>query len=654
MNTIDELVNYCHEPEPAGALLLTGEWGCGKTHIIEHDLKRELSDYAVIRISLFGVSSADELRRNIKMEWILTYLNNKKLKNVGKIISKVKKQISKMDALPSVIKNIANIDETDFITVKNTICNKTFIMVFDDLERCRMNEADIFGVINEYCEKSIHTIIVANQEKLFLKQAQDKITGELQISSSENSNAKEGKRVEFSFDKPFYHDTNGISYSEIKEKIIQRTVKYIPDYEKIVGAVIEDGKYIDDDYKLFIQSHKDGLLELFAPDRNSFYDVIDEKSDIFNSKNVSSISKSPHNIRSLKCAINDFYQVYKVLQEHEFDNLDKWLYSFTAYVISYKAGLVNGGVYGKLFSDKEVKSLYPTFSNDYIFTTVKNWILYGVWNEGALLNEIKLLSERHEAKKPSDIIKTSRIVYIDENVIEQGFDDFLKELYSGSLSLDEYVLFVENSCWARECKYTFPSPVNWNYVFDGATRCIERYKKTLPDGQLLFYRIGKENRAHFTDEEWKVYELISDFALGGSVIFLKNRKLYMERISDGLYEAVSSTQNKVFDVFNEEMAIITAQAFSKDSNCNKIMFVDYFKNIWQLNVQSEHIRILDSLKGFEKLRELLYEQLVSLRDNNKAIAASHTERLIQSVDEIIELCNEQVKLESRQNHQQTL
>ena len=68
MNTIDELVNYCHEPEPAGALLLTGEWGCGKTHIIEHDLKRELSDYAVIRISLFGVSSADELRRNMKMD----------------------------------------------------------------------------------------------------------------------------------------------------------------------------------------------------------------------------------------------------------------------------------------------------------------------------------------------------------------------------------------------------------------------------------------------------------------------------------------------------------------------------------------------------------------------------------------------------------
>lgn len=646
MNTIDELVDYCYEPEPAGALLLTGEWGCGKTHIIDHDLRSKLSnDAVIIRISLFGISSADELRRSIKMEWILTHINNRKLKKAGNIISKLKKQVSKMDALPSIIKNIANIDETDFITVKNRVFDKTVVLVFDDLERCRMNEADIFGVINEYCEKNIHTIIVANQEKLFDKQPSDRITGEIQLSSSGNSNTKEGKQVEFSFDKPFYYATNGITYSEIKEKIIQRTVKYLPDYEKIVGAVIEHGKYIDDDYKLFIQGHKDGLIELFAPDRNSFDNAIDEKSDIFNSsKNASNIRILPHNIRSLKCAINDFYRVYKVLQEHKFDNLDKWLYSFTAYVISYKAGLVNEGDYGTLFLDEHVKSLYPSFSNDYIFTTVKNWIMHGVWNEGALLNEIKLIFERQAAKKPSDIIRTTRIVYIDENVIEQGFDDFLKKLYSGNLSLDEYVLFVENSFWARECKYTFPSPIDWGLIMDGAVRCIERYKKTLPDGQLLFYRIGKENRAHFTDDEWRVYKLISDFALGDGVRFLKNRRLYMGKISNGLSEAVSSTQNRDFDVFDEEMAIVTAQAFSKDNNCNKITFAYYFRNLWQLNIHSDHIRLLDSLKGFKKLQELLYEQLMSLRENKKAIAASHTERLIQSVDEIIDQCNEQIKV----------
>lgn len=30
MNTIEELEYYCEEPQPVGALMLTGEWGCGK------------------------------------------------------------------------------------------------------------------------------------------------------------------------------------------------------------------------------------------------------------------------------------------------------------------------------------------------------------------------------------------------------------------------------------------------------------------------------------------------------------------------------------------------------------------------------------------------------------------------------------------------
>lgn len=42
MKTVDELVYYCHECEPVGALLLSGEWGCGKTYLIEHELKMHL------------------------------------------------------------------------------------------------------------------------------------------------------------------------------------------------------------------------------------------------------------------------------------------------------------------------------------------------------------------------------------------------------------------------------------------------------------------------------------------------------------------------------------------------------------------------------------------------------------------------------------
>ncbi|WP_146103397.1 P-loop NTPase fold protein [Enterococcus faecium] len=34
MDTLEELKYYCDEPQPVGALMLTGEWGCGKTNLL--------------------------------------------------------------------------------------------------------------------------------------------------------------------------------------------------------------------------------------------------------------------------------------------------------------------------------------------------------------------------------------------------------------------------------------------------------------------------------------------------------------------------------------------------------------------------------------------------------------------------------------------
>ena len=57
MKTIDELVYYCNEPDPVGALMLTGEWGCGKTFLIEHELKEKLKDtHIFVCVSLFGLN----------------------------------------------------------------------------------------------------------------------------------------------------------------------------------------------------------------------------------------------------------------------------------------------------------------------------------------------------------------------------------------------------------------------------------------------------------------------------------------------------------------------------------------------------------------------------------------------------------------------
>lgn len=101
MKTVDELVYYCHECEPVGALLLSGEWGCGKTYLIEHELKNALADTSVVlRISLFGMTLPEEIHIAVRREWMTEYCKIKGVDKIAKKIGQGKKWLSRMDFLP--------------------------------------------------------------------------------------------------------------------------------------------------------------------------------------------------------------------------------------------------------------------------------------------------------------------------------------------------------------------------------------------------------------------------------------------------------------------------------------------------------------------------------------------------------------------------
>ena len=651
MNTIDELLYYCREIEPVGALLLTGEWGCGKTHLIEHELKDALTNEAVVlRISLFGISSQEEIHSAVKYAWINAYCNIKGVGRVAKIVDEGKKAIAKLEFLPEWVRGIASTDATAFFPISKEIDDKSVILVFDDLERCRMSSVDVLGVINDYCEnQKYHTIIVANQEKIKTKQEPTQINAEIQFMPSQDKKDElDDKKAALTINKPPKMEQGEISYTEIKEKIIQRTVQYLPDYPKIVHAVIEETKYEDDEYKAFVENCEEGLLELFAPDRNAFGYVEERKEGKSTEKGMEQPQRRPHNIRSLKCAIRDFYRVYGILHDNDFTNIADWFYSFTSYVISYKADIAQEGYYGTLFSDGEVRKLYPVFQDQYMFDAVKQWILRGVWDADAISHEIEIIKKRKEALKPCEIIRVNRIMDVDEDVINKGFGDFLNSVYDGSLTLDDYVLFIENSCWARRYGYTFPVAINWDKVKGGVGKRIKSIEKALPDGQILFHVIGEDNREHFTDEEWGTYKLISDFALDNGYMFFKNRKLYIEKMKELASSSFVIIQNKRFNVFDQEMAIVTAEAFAKDNNYGKDLFTNYFKDMWKCKIESRDIEIEESLKGFSKLRDLLKEQIEDSQAKEKVFTMSHTERFIQTIEELIAFkCTEKPGPESR-------
>ena len=96
MKTVEELVYYCHECEPVGALLLSGEWGCGKTHLIEHELKDALADTSVVlRISLFGMTLPEEIHVTVRREWMAEYCKIKGIDKVTERLVRVKNGFQK-------------------------------------------------------------------------------------------------------------------------------------------------------------------------------------------------------------------------------------------------------------------------------------------------------------------------------------------------------------------------------------------------------------------------------------------------------------------------------------------------------------------------------------------------------------------------------
>ena len=71
MNLIEVLKNYCEINNPVGALMLSGEWGSGKTYLIKSKFIPSVKDnYVFLCVSLFGIDSLDRLRAEVKKKWL--------------------------------------------------------------------------------------------------------------------------------------------------------------------------------------------------------------------------------------------------------------------------------------------------------------------------------------------------------------------------------------------------------------------------------------------------------------------------------------------------------------------------------------------------------------------------------------------------------
>ncbi len=623
MDLIEELKNYCDINNPAGALMLSGKWGCGKTFLIKNNFIPLVEDkYAFVCVSLFGIDSLDELKVEVKKKWLekageLGKLNGTKISKITEFYNKIFGVIE--DNLPEswqkkgeIVSSIMEL--VNFVPISNRILEKKVILVFDDLERTNISCADLLGCINDYCEnQGFNTIIVANEEKI--KDRSD----------------------------------NELSYREIKEKIVQRVIPFAPDYEKVVSNSIES-MFCGIEYKRFLKRNKELLVKILSGDFNDNAIIEQYKAENYKlgvnkkreeyqeeeEKLRELLAQRPHNIRSFKCAIQDFERVYNKLSEADIRDCSNWLLSFTCLMMTNKAGLIREVPrYGNLFLYHDVEKLYPeVFDTNFILDGFSEWIICGEWNDETISKEIQLFLKKEKAATPLEILKTHNLPDVNEDVIEQGFKDLLVEVYAGDLSLDEYILFLCNCCHSRRYNFDLPT-IDWEKVREGIREQIKYLVKSDEEDSHSHKMIGDESKEYFTEDEWSAYQIIKEFRDNDVWIYEKNQKLYIELIGSDLNVAFRDLSNKRYNKFSLEMESATINAFKNADNMHKNRFSGWFIGIWGQYSNSPEIDVQVTRISLVKLRDDLKCVMQEYKEKSKNIAAGHTQNFIEKLDAII-------------------
>lgn len=235
--TVTELNNYIkhylEEDKTNTAIMLTGEWGSGKTYYIENQLTEFLQDdkkNRCIIISLYGLEDISEISKSIYMELRMKPLiKDSEILTTGKIVAK------------TVIKNVfgklgidTNMSDDDLQNIYSSVDLNGKLLIFEDLERSHIEIIKLLGYINNLVERDgVKVLLVANENEILNKQPETFSFDftKLLYSTTEDSHEKDNESST-------PEDIQAQKYLRIKEKTISDTIYFESDYFEAVKNII--------------------------------------------------------------------------------------------------------------------------------------------------------------------------------------------------------------------------------------------------------------------------------------------------------------------------------------------------------------------------------------------------------------------------------
>lgn len=385
--------HYIQEKEISQAILITGNWGCGKTYYWENILSSKIKkhDLIPIYISLNGLKNKKEILNKLSLEVIQSYskgiINSKTLKATTSVL-----EIG-LNALSGGILNFKklklNISLSDFLSMQKL---NNLVFCFDDLERYAGKLSDVLGIINDFTEhKYIKVILLANEDKL----------------SNKGTN----------------------KFLEIKEKTFAKTLYFKTDKQAILRNIINDKYKNDTELKNFLLSEIPLIAETMEQNGNCNYRVVISLLDDFEYiikqkiKDIEALSIAKPHLLKFILALGFEIQISAVKKE-KIDTLTNDSILMTS--------LTKG--YGAKFKEKySIDILEPK----YIFKSIVKYFTTSILNLDNLNEDISLF-------KPislPDYYYLTRIGYwnlSDEEFNEKINKNLLNDIRKGIFDLEYY------------------------------------------------------------------------------------------------------------------------------------------------------------------------------------------------------------------------
>ncbi len=202
------IYHYLKKDKTQTAIMLTGEWGSGKTYYIEHVLVPFLKEKKAtcVVVSLYGLEDTSAISKSIYMELRMRTLAGKASETVttGRVIAK------------NVIKGITgkigldfNLSDKDLNELYESVDLKDKLLILEDIERGNICMPNLLGYVNGLVERDkVKVLLVANENEIFKKQ------------TIKTEDVKQ--------------------YLKIKEKTVSDTIQFHGNTRKAVEEIIND------------------------------------------------------------------------------------------------------------------------------------------------------------------------------------------------------------------------------------------------------------------------------------------------------------------------------------------------------------------------------------------------------------------------------